>query len=144
MPKKPTTVLRAVLFTDVVGSTELARELGDQRWTRLLQAHRRIVRDQLRANRGREVDTAGDGFFAVFEGPTDAVRCAFAVARKVQVLGLDIRAGIHFGEIETSGTDAHGRRARSTRIRGTYASRPRPSSWLSHDIAGDDPVVRLG
>ncbi len=108
MPKKPTTVLRAVLFTDVVGSTELARELGDQRWTRLLQAHRRIVRDQLRANRGREVDTAGDGFFAVFEGPTDAVRCAFTVARKVQVLGLDIRGGIHFGEIETSGTDAHG------------------------------------
>ncbi len=108
MPKTRTTMLRAVLFTDVVGSTELARELGDLRWTRLLEASRRIVRDQLRTNRGREVDTAGDGFFAIFEGPADAVRCAFAIARKVQDLGLDIRAGVHFGEIETSGSDAHG------------------------------------
>jgi class 3 adenylate cyclase/streptogramin lyase len=108
VPKTRTTALRAVLFTDVVGSTELARELGDQRWTRLLEAQRRIVREQLRTNRGREVDTAGDGFFAVFEGPADAVRCAFAAARRVQDLGLDIRAGVHFGEIETSGSDAHG------------------------------------
>lgn len=108
MPKKPTNVLRAVLFTDVVGSTELAHEMGDARWTRLLEAQRRVVREQLRLNRGREIDTAGDGFLAVFEGPGDAVRCAFAIARKVQELGVNIRAGVHFGEIETSGTDVHG------------------------------------
>jgi streptogramin lyase len=96
------------LFTDVVGSTELARELGDERWARLLAAQRRVVREQLRAHRGREVDTAGDGFFAVFEGPADAVRCAFSAARKVQDLGLDIRAGVHFGELEMSGKTAHG------------------------------------
>jgi class 3 adenylate cyclase/sugar lactone lactonase YvrE len=108
VPKTPSNVLRAVLFTDVVGSTELARELGDQRWARLLEAQRRIVREELRANRGREVDTAGDGFFAVFEGPADAVRCAFVAARRVQDLGLDIRAGVHFGEIERAGDQAHG------------------------------------
>jgi YVTN family beta-propeller protein len=97
-----------VLFTDVVGSTELARELGDQRWARLLAAQRRVIREELRANRGREVDTAGDGFFAVFEGPADAVRCAFIASRRVQDLGLDIRAGVHFGEVERSGAHAHG------------------------------------
>ena len=102
------TVLRAILFTDVVGSTELANEMGNERWTRLLEAHRRTFRDELRANRGREVVTTGDGFFAVFESPADAVRCAFTATRSVQDLGLDIRAGVHFGEIETSGTDAHG------------------------------------
>jgi class 3 adenylate cyclase/streptogramin lyase len=108
VPKTPSNVLRAVLFTDVVGSTELARELGDQRWSRLLEAHRRIVREELKANRGREVDTAGDGFFAVFERPADAVRCAFVAARRVQELGLDIRAGVHFGEVEQAGADTHG------------------------------------
>ncbi len=101
-------MLRAVLFTDVVGSTELARELGDQRWGRLLEAQRRIVREELRTNRGREVDTAGDGFFALFEGPADAVRCAFVAVRRVQELGLDIRAGVHFGEVELAGVNAHG------------------------------------
>ncbi len=108
VPKTSKAALRAILFTDVVGSTELAHELGDERWARLLEAQRRIIREQLRANRGREVDTAGDGFFAVFEGPADAVRCAFFAAREVQELGLDIRAGVHFGEIEMSGNDAHG------------------------------------
>ena len=90
MPKTRNSPLKAVLFTDVVGSTELARELGDERWARLLAAQRRIVRDQLRANRGREVDTAGDGFFAVFEGPADAVRCAFVAIRKVQDLRSEL------------------------------------------------------
>ena len=108
MPKPSSNVLRAVLFTDVVGSTELARELGDQRWSRLLAAQRRVIRGELKAHRGREVDTAGDGFFAIFEGPADAVRCAFASVRKVQDLGLDIRAGVHFGEVEREGDHAHG------------------------------------
>ena len=108
MPRPSSNVLRAVLFTDVVGSTELARELGDQRWSRLLAAQRRVIRGELKAHRGREVDTAGDGFFAVFDGPADAVRCAFAAVRKVQDLGLDIRAGVHFGEVEREGGNAHG------------------------------------
>jgi class 3 adenylate cyclase/sugar lactone lactonase YvrE len=108
VPKAPTSALRAVLFTDVVGSTELARELGDLRWGRLLAAQRRVVREELKRAHGREVDTAGDGFFAVFESPADAVRCAFVSTRRVQDLGLDIRGGVHFGEVETSGTGVHG------------------------------------
>lgn len=97
-----------MLFTDVVGSTELAREMGDVRWSRLLAAQRRVIRALIRSNGGREVDTAGDGFFAVFDRPADAVRCAFAACRDVQELGLDIRGGIHFGEVELSGKEAHG------------------------------------
>jgi class 3 adenylate cyclase/streptogramin lyase len=108
VPKSSSNVLRAVVFTDVVGSTELARELGDQRWSRLLAAQRRVIRDQLKTHGGHEVDTAGDGFFATFEGPADAVRCAFAAVQHVQDLGLDIRAGVHFGEVELVGGSAHG------------------------------------
>jgi class 3 adenylate cyclase len=108
VPKTSGTALRAILFTDIVGSTDLAHEQGDERWTRLLAAQRRIVREELKSHRGREVDTAGDGFFALFESPADAVRCAFGCARRVQDLGVDIRAGVHFGEIEMAGKDAHG------------------------------------
>ncbi len=108
MPKPAETALRAVLFTDVVGSTELAREMGDVRWSRLLAAQRRVVRAELKRHHGREVDTAGDGFFAVFDRPADAVRCGFAACRGVQDLGLDIRAGVHFGEVEMTGGGVHG------------------------------------
>jgi class 3 adenylate cyclase len=108
MPKARETGLRAVLFTDVVNSTDLAREMGDVRWSRLLAAQRRVIRAHLRTYHGREVDTAGDGFFAVFERPTDAVRCAFDCCRDVQSLGLDIRAGVHFGEVELTGSEVHG------------------------------------
>ena len=100
--------MRAVLFTDVVGSTEFAREMGDARWSRLLAAQRRVMRARLKETRGREVDTAGDGFFAVFDRPADAVRCAFEMCRAVQELGLDIRAGVHFGEVEIAGPEVHG------------------------------------
>ncbi|MBA3690455.1 MAG: adenylate/guanylate cyclase domain-containing protein, partial [Actinobacteria bacterium] len=108
VPKPAETALRAVLFTDVVGSTELAREMGDVRWSRLLAAQRRVVRAELKRHHGREVDTAGDGFFAVFDGPAHAVRCGFAACRGVQDLGLDIRAGVHFGEVEMTGGGVHG------------------------------------
>lgn len=108
MPKTNETRLRAVLFTDVVSSTELAREMGDVGWTRLLEAQRRVVRRLLRSTGGREVDTAGDGFFAVFDRTADAVRCAFAACREVQELGLDIRAGVHVGEVELAGREVHG------------------------------------
>ena len=108
VPKAHETGLRALLFTDVVSSTELAREMGDVRWSRLLEAQRRVIRRLLRSTGGREVDTAGDGFFAVFARPADAVRCAFAACREVQELGLDIRAGVHFGEVELVGSEVHG------------------------------------
>lgn len=97
-----------MLFTDVVGSTELAREMGDVRWSRLLAAQRRVIRALLKSNGGREVDTAGDGFFAVFDRPADAVRCAFAACNDVQQLGLDIRGGVHFGEVELAKNEVHG------------------------------------
>jgi class 3 adenylate cyclase/streptogramin lyase len=108
VPKTNETRLRAVLFTDVVSSTELAREMGDVGWTRLLEAQRRVIRRLLRSMGGREVDTAGDGFFAVFDRTADAVRCAFAACREVQELGLDIRAGVHVGEVELAGHEVHG------------------------------------
>jgi class 3 adenylate cyclase/streptogramin lyase len=108
VPKTRETGLRAVLFTDVVSSTELAREMGDVRWSRLLEAQRRVIRRLLRSMGGREIDTAGDGFFAVFDRTADAVRCAFAACREVQELGLDIRAGVHVGEVELAGHEVHG------------------------------------
>jgi class 3 adenylate cyclase len=93
-------VLATVLFTDLVGSTELARELGDRRWAELLARHDDAVRRDLARFGGEEVDTAGDGFFALFEGPTSAIRCALAARDDVRALGLEPRLGIHTGEVE--------------------------------------------
>jgi class 3 adenylate cyclase len=100
--------LATVLFTDIVGSTDLASELGDVRWRELLARHHALVRRQLKLFGGREVDTAGDGFFAVFQVPADAVRCACAVAEAVHELGIDIRAGLHVGECEQMGDKVGG------------------------------------
>ncbi len=94
------TVLATVLFTDIVGSTATAAELGDRRWRELLERHHQAVRGQLARFRGREVDTAGDGFFATFDGPARAIRCACAVGEAVGELGLEVRAGVHTGECE--------------------------------------------
>jgi class 3 adenylate cyclase len=93
-------VLATVLFTDVVGSTERAAELGDARWAQLLAAHHDLVRGELQRFGGNEVDTAGDGFFAAFDGPARAVRCALSIAARVRDLGIEIRAGVHTGECE--------------------------------------------
>jgi class 3 adenylate cyclase/pimeloyl-ACP methyl ester carboxylesterase len=101
-------VLATVLFTDIVGSTEKAAELGDRAWKQLLDRHHRVVRGLLGRYRGREIDTAGDGFFATFDGPARGVRCAQAIAGAVQPLGLEIRAGLHTGEIEIDGDDVRG------------------------------------
>jgi streptogramin lyase len=87
----------------MVGSTELAAQLGDRRWKRTLAAHHAAIRRELRRHHGREVDTAGDGFFAIFENPTDAVRCAAAAVASAHALGLRIRAGVHTGEVEPMG-----------------------------------------
>ena len=99
-PLVPDTVLTTVLFTDIVRSTELARELGDQEWRRILERHHALVRRELARFRGEERDTAGDGFFATFDGPARAIRCAQGIVEGVQGLGLDLRAGVHSGECE--------------------------------------------
>jgi YVTN family beta-propeller protein len=96
----PERFLATVLFTDIVGSTVLAAELGDRGWRDLIQEHHRIVRATLRRFGGREVDTAGDGFFAVFDAPAAAIECALEARDAVTSLGLEIRAGLHAGEVE--------------------------------------------
>ena len=93
-------VLATVLFTDIVGSTERAAEMGDRAWASLVAAHHAAVRRQLERFRGEELDTAGDGFFAAFDGPARAIRCALAIRGTVRALGLDVRAGVHTGECE--------------------------------------------
>jgi len=99
-PVVPNTVLTTVLFTDIVGSTERARELGDRAWRDLLEQHHALVRRELARYRGVERDTAGDGFFATFDGPARAIRCAQASLASVEPLGLELRAGVHSGECE--------------------------------------------
>jgi class 3 adenylate cyclase len=94
-------VLATVLFTDLVGSTERAAALGDRAWRELVERHHTVIRGLLARYRGTEVDTAGDGFFATFDGPARAVRCARAIIDALQPLGLDVRAGVHTGEVET-------------------------------------------
>jgi len=93
--------LVTLLFTDIVGSSEVVTELGDRRWRTLQARHHAEIRKQLKRHGGREVDTAGDGFFATFRSPAAGVRCAFAIVRGVRDLGLDIRAGLHIGEVES-------------------------------------------
>lgn len=101
-------VLATVLFTDIVGSTDRLSELGDRGWLVTLEEHRAAVRRQLDRWRGVEVDTAGDGFFATFDGPARAVRCALAVCEIAAAQGLQVRAGVHTGEIERRGNTAAG------------------------------------
>lgn len=93
-------MLATVLFTDIVGSSKRLAELGDRRWRQLLEEHHELVRRQLVRFRGREVDTAGDGFFASFDGPARAIRCACAIVDAVRAIGLEVRAGLHTGECE--------------------------------------------
>jgi class 3 adenylate cyclase/pimeloyl-ACP methyl ester carboxylesterase len=97
---EPDRVLSTVLFTDIVDSTMRAAELGDSAWRTLLTRHHELVRRELARYRGKELDTAGDGFFASFDGPARAVRCGCAVVRAVRELGLEVRAGLHTGECE--------------------------------------------
>jgi pimeloyl-ACP methyl ester carboxylesterase/class 3 adenylate cyclase len=105
---EPDRILATVLFTDIVGSTERAAELGDRRWRSLLESHHRLVRAELGRYRGREIDTAGDSFLATFDGPARAIRCAQAITAGVRQLGIDVRAGLHTGECELMGDSVGG------------------------------------
>jgi len=95
--------LVTILFTDIVGSTAKAAELGDRQWSDLIEAHHGHVRRDLTRYHGREIDTAGDGFFAMFESPADAIQCARAIGASAAELGVSIRAGVHTGECEIIG-----------------------------------------
>jgi class 3 adenylate cyclase/pimeloyl-ACP methyl ester carboxylesterase len=101
-------VLKTILFTDIVGSTERAVRMGDRRWSQLLDAHRSTVRRELERFRGHEVQTVGDGFLATFDGPARAIRCAQSITEKVDAIGLMVRAGLHAGECEVRGDDLAG------------------------------------
>jgi class 3 adenylate cyclase len=105
---EPDRVLATVLFTDIVGSTERAAAIGDQQWRALLGEHHTTVRRELGRFRGREIHTAGDGFLATFDGPARAARCAVAITRAVRPLGLEVRAGVHTGEVEVMDDDIGG------------------------------------
>jgi class 3 adenylate cyclase len=105
---EPDRVLVTVLFTDIVRSTERLAEIGDSRWRALLDEYVAIARRQLERFRGREVDVAGDGLFAVFDGPARAVRCACAIRDAVRALGLELRTGLHTGECEVAGPKVSG------------------------------------
>ncbi len=96
-------VLATVLFTDVVSATERAATLGDRQWREVLDRHHALVRRELAAFRGREIDTAGDGFLAAFDGPARAIRAATTITEKVRLMGLEVRAGLHTGECEVMG-----------------------------------------
>jgi pimeloyl-ACP methyl ester carboxylesterase len=100
---EPERVLATVLFTDIVGATEHASRALDRKWAELLALHHSIVRQQLERFRGREIDTAGDGFFASFDGPARAVRCAKAIVDAIRPIGIEVRAGVHTGECELVG-----------------------------------------
>lgn len=101
-------VLATVMFTDISGSTEALARMGDKSWRPLLDRHHAIVRAELGAFRGREINSAGDGFFATFDGPARAVRCAQRIRQRARELGMAVRAGIHTGEVEVAGNDVAG------------------------------------
>ncbi len=107
-PAEPERVLATMVFTDIVGSTERAAALGDERWRALLDSHDRVVRDELRRFRGREVNTTGDGFVASFDGTARALRAAQAIRDATRRLGIDLLLGVHTGECEVRGGDLAG------------------------------------
>jgi class 3 adenylate cyclase len=106
--REPDRVLATVMFTDIVGSTERAAELGDQRWRKLVMSHEAVVRAQLERFRGREISMLGDGVLATFDGPARAIRCARTICDEVRSLGIEVRAGLHTGECEMVNGDVRG------------------------------------
>jgi class 3 adenylate cyclase len=127
-------VLATILFTDIVGATARAVELGDRAWRELLRKHDEAVRVQLGRFRGTEIDTAGDGFFATFDGPARAIRCACAVRYSVSQLGLELRAGLHSGECEVLGEKVGGI---AVHIGARVAARAQPGDVLVSSTVKD-------
>jgi pimeloyl-ACP methyl ester carboxylesterase len=123
-------VLATVLFTDIVDSTRRAAEIGDRDWHALLDAHDVVVRSQLSRFRGREVNTSGDGFLAMFDGPQRAIRCAMTIRDAVQALGIEMRAGLHTGECELRGDDMGG--PPCTSVRGERPGRAERRAGVQH------------
>jgi len=105
---EPDRVLATIMFTDIVESTRRAAALGDRRWQDVLESHNALVRDALMRFRGREVATAGDGFLATFDGPARAIRCAQTISAGARTIGMDVRVGLHTGEVELAGEDIRG------------------------------------
>lgn len=123
IPADADRMLAAMLCTDIVGSTEHLRRLGDSAWRELLLEHNNQTRLELNRFRGREIQTTGDGFLAVFDGPARAVRCARAIGRSVSKLGIAIRAGVHTGEVEFVGDNVRGLAVHETaRVAGVAAA----------------------
>jgi class 3 adenylate cyclase len=120
-------VLTTIVFTDIVGSTQRAAALGDDRWHALLDNHDNVVRHELERFRGREVNTVGDGSVATFTSPSVAIDCAEAILDAVRPLGIEVRAGIHAGEVEVRGTDIAGM---AVHIAARVAALARPSEVL--------------
>jgi class 3 adenylate cyclase len=131
-------VLATVLFTDIVGSTRRAAELGDRKWRELLDSHDRTVRRQLERFNGREVNTGGDGFLATFDGPGRAIQCACAIRDAVRALDLEVRVGLHTGEIEVRGDDVAGM---AVHIGARVAALAAPSEVL---VSGGMPSLVVG
>ena len=131
---EPDRVLATVLFTDIVGSTERAAVIGDAKWRELLDAHHAVIRGELERSRGKEIDTAGDGFLATFDGPARAVRCALAIIVPLRDLGLEVRAGVHTGEMELRGDDVAGL---AVHIGARVATLARPSEVLVSSTVKD-------
>jgi class 3 adenylate cyclase len=130
----PERVLTTVLFTDIVDSTSRAAELGDRRWTALLEAHHATVRAQLARYGGKEVRGTGDGFFATFDGPARAIACAHGALNAVHDLGLELRAGVHTGEVELVGGKIEGI---AVHIGARIAAEARPREVLVSSIVRD-------
>jgi len=120
----PDRVLATVLFTDIVGSTATAAELGDRRWKELIREHEGIIRRELSRYRGREIHTTGDGVLATFDGPARAIRCAVAIRDAVRETSLECRAGLHTGEIELQGADVA-----EFEDRGSHVLKGVPGEW---------------
>ena len=106
--REPERVLATVMFTDIVGSTEKAAEMGDSRWRELIERHDQLMNEQIERHRGRTIKTMGDGVLATFDGPARAIRCACDSREAVRPLGVEIRAGLHTGECELIGDDVGG------------------------------------
>jgi class 3 adenylate cyclase len=135
-------VLATVMFTDIVGSTDRATALGDRRWRELIDRHHAAIRRELARHRGREIDTAGDGFFAAFDGPARAIRCAVAIREALRPLDLAVRIGVHAGECERAGNGLRGVAVHiGARIAGTAgASEILVSSTVRDLVAGSGIV----